>query len=162
MTLLQKMFAPREFTGWHMLAVLIAFFGTIIAVNLTMAYYANSTWSGLVVKNSYVASQQFNERTAELRAQDAMGWKAEQTYADGEFGIMLSDKTAQPLAGGIVTAKIGRTSHDNETSTVQLTETAAGRYAAPVALVSGLWQADLTVIGARGETWTHSIRFTVK
>ncbi|MGL4592937.1 MAG: FixH family protein, partial [Aestuariivirga sp.] len=29
--------APREFTGRHMLASILAFFGVIIAVNLTMA-----------------------------------------------------------------------------------------------------------------------------
>jgi 1,2-dihydroxy-3-keto-5-methylthiopentene dioxygenase len=32
-----------------------------------MAYLATSTWSGLVVKNTYVASQQFNGKTAAIR-----------------------------------------------------------------------------------------------
>jgi nitrogen fixation protein FixH len=36
------------FTGYHMLAILVAFFGVIISVNLLMAYYANSSWSGLI------------------------------------------------------------------------------------------------------------------
>ena len=34
---------PFEFTGWHMLAILILFFGTIISVNLWMAISAMST-----------------------------------------------------------------------------------------------------------------------
>ena len=59
---------PFTFTGWHMLAIMLAFFGTIITVNFTMAYLATSTWSGLVVKNTYVASQQFNGKAAAAKA----------------------------------------------------------------------------------------------
>ncbi len=57
--------------------MLLAFFGVIIAVNLTMAYFANSTWSGLVVANGYVASQSFDKDLAKARAQEALGWKVE-------------------------------------------------------------------------------------
>ncbi|HLA02420.1 MAG TPA: FixH family protein, partial [Aestuariivirga sp.] len=45
----------RTFTGWHMAAITISFFAVIIAVNLTLAVFASSSWSGLVVANSYVA-----------------------------------------------------------------------------------------------------------
>ena len=51
----------RRFTGGHMLALVCGFFGVVIAVNLTMALFATGSWTGLVVKNSYVASQHFNE-----------------------------------------------------------------------------------------------------
>ena len=50
----------RQFTGRHMLAILIAFFGTVIAVNMVMAVLATRTFGGLVVENSYVATRQFN------------------------------------------------------------------------------------------------------
>ncbi len=59
----------KPLTGWHVLAMLVAFFGVIIGVNLTMAYFANSTWSGLVVANGYVASQSFDKDLARARAQ---------------------------------------------------------------------------------------------
>ncbi|ESY87148.1 FixH family protein, partial [Mesorhizobium sp. LNHC229A00] len=65
---------PREFTGRHMLAIIPAFFGVVIAVNLTMATLANTSWTGLVVENTYVASQQFNRKAEEGRAQAALGW----------------------------------------------------------------------------------------
>ncbi len=58
---------PR-FTGYHMAAIMVSFFGVVIAVNFTMAWYATSSWSGLVVENTYVASQQFNSRAAAMRA----------------------------------------------------------------------------------------------
>ena len=46
----------------HALAMFVAAFGVIIAVNLVLAYNAVKTFPGLEVKNSYVASQEFNER----------------------------------------------------------------------------------------------------
>lgn len=64
----------RRFTGWHMLVILVAFFGTVIAVNVVMAVYATRTFGGTVVDNSYVASQEFNRWLAEARAQEKLGW----------------------------------------------------------------------------------------
>lgn len=52
----------RAFTGRHMLATILTFFGVVIAVNLTMATLASTSWTGLVVENTYVASQQFNRK----------------------------------------------------------------------------------------------------
>lgn len=49
-----------RFTGYHMIACVVSFFAVIIFANVTMAWFASSSWTGLVVKNSYVASQQFN------------------------------------------------------------------------------------------------------
>ena len=56
-----------EFTGRHMLGIMLAFFATVIAVNVTMAMFASKSWTGFVVRNSYVASQEFNERSEERR-----------------------------------------------------------------------------------------------
>lgn len=61
------------FTGWHMLAIMVLFFGTIISVNITMAWNAVTSWSGLVVPNTYVASQQFNGKAAAAKARAASG-----------------------------------------------------------------------------------------
>jgi len=49
-----------RFTGWHMTFILVSFFAVVIAVNLTMAHFASSTFGGLVVENSYVASQKYD------------------------------------------------------------------------------------------------------
>ena len=42
--------AERQFTGKHALAVFVAAFGVIIAVNLVLAYSAVKTFPGLEVK----------------------------------------------------------------------------------------------------------------
>ena len=49
--------AAKELTGKHVLFMVLAFFGVIIAVNFTMAYQAVSTFPGLEVRNGYVASR---------------------------------------------------------------------------------------------------------
>jgi nitrogen fixation protein FixH len=64
----------RPFTGRHMLAAMLGFFGIVIAVNFTMAWFASSTFGGTVVDNSYVASQKFNGWLEQSREQAALGW----------------------------------------------------------------------------------------
>ncbi|BCG82612.1 MULTISPECIES: FixH family protein [unclassified Mesorhizobium] len=87
----------REFTGRHMLLTILGFFGVIIAVNLTMATLASTSWTGLVVENTYVASQQFNRKAEEGRAQAALGWTGKLTIARGEVRYSLSDATGKPV-----------------------------------------------------------------
>ena len=53
----------REFTGWHMLAIMVAGFGIMITVNLTLAYNAVATFPGLETRNSYVVSQKFESQS---------------------------------------------------------------------------------------------------
>ncbi|WP_095012512.1 FixH family protein [Tsuneonella mangrovi] len=73
----------RNFTGWHMTGILVCFFGTVMAVNFYMATQAIEGFGGLVVENSYVASQHYNKWLAEARAEDALGWNA-QIMRDGK------------------------------------------------------------------------------
>lgn len=77
------------FTGWHMLAIMLAFFGTIITVNVTMAWLANSSWSGMLSKNTYVASQDFNKNAARAKQWARDGFKGDVTLAGGEVRYHL-------------------------------------------------------------------------
>ena len=63
-----------RFSGRHMTMILLAFFGVVVAVNLTMATFATRTFGGVVVANSYVASQKYNGWLAAARRQDQLGW----------------------------------------------------------------------------------------
>ncbi|BAV51105.1 nitrogen fixation protein fixH [Mesorhizobium loti] len=87
----------REFTGKHMLLTIVGFFAIVIGVNVTMATLASTSWTGLVVENTYVASQQFNQKAREGRAQAALGWTAKLTIASGEVGYSLTDATGKPV-----------------------------------------------------------------
>ncbi|MFZ2099025.1 MAG: FixH family protein [Oricola sp.] len=162
MTTFEKILGLKQFTGWHMLGVLVLFFGTIIGVNLTLAYYANATWTGLVVENSYVESQRFNAVTAEKVRQGELGWTATTDYADGAFMVEVADRNGNAIRDAIVSAKLGHPVQDRDDQTVTLIAQGGTRYAAPVELRPGVWNVDLTVTGPKGEIWTHAIRFLVK
>jgi nitrogen fixation protein FixH len=161
MSTLRKITGADQFTGWHMIAVMVLFFGTIISVNIVMAFFATSTWTGLVVKNSYVASQHFNEVTAERRKSAELGWQAVIGYRDGALTLNLSrDGKALSLDG--VTAMVGHPATSREDRKLELASMGGGLYSAETALAPGLWQADLSAVAPDGTPWTHSIRFRVE
>ncbi len=82
--------APRRFTGRHMAIIMVAFFAVVIAVNLTMARLAGASFTGVVVENSYVASQHYNRWLEEARAEEKLGWKADaRRAADGHLLVRL-------------------------------------------------------------------------
>ncbi|HWJ70301.1 MAG TPA: FixH family protein [Sphingobium sp.] len=96
--------AGRTFTGRHMAAILVSFFGVVIAVNLTMAYFASATFGGLVVDNSYVASQKFNGWLAKAREEAALGWSIKAGRgADQRLAVSLTSGGA-PLDEAVITA----------------------------------------------------------
>lgn len=145
--------APARFTGWHMLAILAAFFGVVIAVNLLLARLATATFSGEVVANSYVASQDFNHWLAEARAEAALGWHADPVLDHGALTVRLTDASGRPLTGAAVTADLRHPLGDAAERAIRLSETAPGLYAAP--LDAGRWQMRLTVL-AGGHRWHHA------
>ena len=78
------------FTGRHMAAILVVFFGVVIAVNFTMARFASATFGGVVVENSYVASQEFNRWLGQADAERALGWDAVTAWRpDGRLAVRM-------------------------------------------------------------------------
>lgn len=67
----------RPLTGRMVLAMLLAFFGVVIAVNMVMLRVASSTFSGVGEKNAYIAGIAHNKSLAAAREQDRRGWKVE-------------------------------------------------------------------------------------
>ena len=133
----------RHFTGRHMLAIMVAFFSVIIAVNLTMALFARSSWTGFVVENTYVASQQFNQKAAEGRAQAELGWMPELILADGMVRYRLVDSGGAVVAASRVTAIFHRPVSAAEDSELALTPQADGWFSAPVDFLGdGAWIAE--------------------
>jgi len=128
-----------RFTGAHMLACMIAFFGVIIAVNITMATFASSSWTGLVVKNSYVASQKFNTELAEAEAQAGLGWKSEVLYQNEQLIFSLTDQSGKQLAPESVILSLGRPAFEQKDQQLQLTADQSGLYGSEIELGDGTW-----------------------
>lgn len=79
----------RHFTGRHMLAAMIGFFGLVVGVNFTMAWFASASFGGTVVDNAYVASQNYNGWLVAARAQQQLGWRVEQSL-DADRHVRLA------------------------------------------------------------------------
>lgn len=157
---IRTVFTPKEFTGWHMFGVLALFFGTIITVNMWLAYNAGATWTGLVVKNTYIESQLFNARVETLDAQTAKGWTTKVDYDAGVLRVQLLDAMKVPLADKKVIGLIGRPVHEGQDQTVSLFAK-DGYFVAPVALTSGLWRVTVQASDAGKEEWVQTLRFTI-
>jgi nitrogen fixation protein FixH len=134
----------RTFTGWHMATIIISFFAVILAVNLTMAYLASSSWTGLVVANSYVASQSFNRDAAIARQQQALGWQMKLSVKRDVVQIAVLDRDNQALAGLRIRAVLQRPTDEAGDQALKLRDTGAGIYQAHAVIGSGVWVADVT------------------
>ena len=129
-------------TGWHMLAVVLAFFGVTIGVNLVMAFAATSTFPGLVVENSYVSSQNYNELLMAAREQDAAGWRHELSAEGGILHFRLATSAGTPAAGLSIAAHAGRPSTSREDRDLTFVLVTRG-YQATELLPAGLWEVDV-------------------
>lgn len=96
------------FTGKHMALSMVAFFGVIITVNITMATLASTSWTGLVVKNSYVASQHFNDELVQAKAQRDAGLTSDVSYQNGVLTFIMKDKDGTAIEASQLIAEIGR------------------------------------------------------
>ncbi|MEO7220912.1 MAG: FixH family protein [Devosia sp.] len=132
-----------QFTGKHMLAVILGFFGVVIAVNVTMAVISSVSWTGLVVDNSYVASQEFEKKRLAHLAQVQAGWLATFTYLPGVARLIVVDGAGNDIDLGDVTLKINRPVGGHDDKLVTLSRDALGGYSAEVQLDPGVWQARL-------------------
>ncbi|WP_274628226.1 FixH family protein [Arvimicrobium flavum] len=150
------------FTGTHMLFIMLTFFGVIIGVNLTMAVFANTSWTGLVVKNSYVASQFFNEKLAEGREQAALGLTPTLTISDGGIGFRIADAEGRtvPASGGQIVLR--RPAYEAEDATVPLAALPDGTLHAAHRVRDGLWIVDVSAEIGRERPYREGRRIVVK
>jgi nitrogen fixation protein FixH len=129
-----------ELTGKHVLAITVGAFAVIIAVNLTLAYQAVSTFPGLEVQNSYVASQGFNDRKA---AQEALGWTMAPAYAAGRVDLAFTDGNGAPVQVHALEVLIGRTTSTMDDARPDFV--AMGDvYSAKLELARGKWMVKVT------------------
>lgn len=136
----------RRFTGWHMTAIMVAFFGVVIAVNFVMARSAVRTFGGAVVENSYVASQRYNGWLAEARAQEREGWRADPAIRpDGRLALAVG-RGKLALDGARVTVIAMHPLGALPDRTLQFTaDGIAGEYLSSAPLPAGRWLLRITV-----------------
>lgn len=147
----------KQLTGKHVLLGFVAAFSVIIAVNLTLAFNAVKTFPGLEVKNSYVASQQFNERKA---AQEALGWDVAGRHEAGLLTLSIRDAMGQPVEVADLSAILGRATQvsDDVTPAFRFDGTA---YVAALDLADGNWNIRMKAVAKDGTEFVQRVIVTV-
>lgn len=133
----------KPFTGRHMALIMCAFFGVVISVNLFMAWNASSSWSGLVVPNTYVASQQFNGKVAQQRAIAATGVEGRLSVEDGVVTFRISHPQKGPVDVEAVSVNFLRPVGTGQDFTIDLQRTESGVYSARHEVRPGQWIAAI-------------------
>lgn len=147
----------RIITGRMVLAGFVGAFSVIIAVNVYMAWSAISTFPGLEVPNSYVASQVFD---SERRAQEALGWRVETGYRDGLLTLAFRDREGYPVQVDTLSAVIARPTHRRDDHTPDF-RYETGSFTAPVRLAPGAWNLMVEARAHDGTRFHQKIRLTV-
>lgn len=146
-----KAFTKGPLTGWHFTAIIVSFFAVVITVNLVMARFASSTFGGVVVENSYVASQNYNEWLAAAEKQKALGWTATAArQADGRVALTLAGATdAGVTVEAVARHPLGRQSD----VALAFSATGAGQFLSETALPAGRWKLRIAARDAAGQPW---------
>lgn len=147
------MMAERRITGKHVLIGFVAAFSVIIGVNLVLAFSAIRTFPGLEVKNSYVASQEFNERKT---AQEGLGWTVAADHADGLLVLSITDEEGKPVEVAELEATVGRATHVQDDQTPEFRFDGQA-YVAPADLGNGNWNIRMKAWDAAGTLFQQRV-----
>jgi nitrogen fixation protein FixH len=123
----------REFrlTGWHVLAILLAFFGVVFSVNGFFITSALTTFTGEEATRAYVRGLEYNEVLAARRAQAELGWSAAVNVADGRVLVSVTDSDGAPVQGLDLTGELRRPGDPAQDQALAFSEVREGVYAAP-------------------------------
>jgi nitrogen fixation protein FixH len=143
---------PRRFTGRHMAAILVAFFGVVIAVNVMMARLAVRSFGGEVVENSYVASQHFNRWLDEAAVEQALGWRVQVARrTDDRLSVRLDGVPAKSV---VLIGEARRPLGVRPDRTLRFVRVADGSFVSTSPLPTGRWRLRLEV-RAGDRRWRH-------
>ena len=141
------------FTGRHMAAIFVAFFGVVIAVNFFMARLAISTFGGEVVANSYVASQNFNRWLGEAATEKALGWQVVTArQGDGRLVLTLTGAPQGASLSAMARHPVGRLPDRQIAFNQAGASTGAIRFLSTQPLPEGRWQLHVEA-RAGGHVW---------
>jgi nitrogen fixation protein FixH len=152
----------KQITGKHVLAICVAFFGVMLAVNAVFVYFALSTFGGGEGGKAYQKGLEYNTTIEAARRQDRLGWLHRvEAEASGDVRVVLTAQQGAPVTGLALMGEIGRPVDDRFTRPLQFREVAPGIYSAEAGrLEPGNWVVSLS--GARPRSEGEEILYRAK
>lgn len=152
------MSAHSTFTlrGGHVLAVLLLFFGAIIAINVAFAVAAVRTFPGEDERRSYTQGLHYNDVLAERRAQAAIGWTARSALMRSATGarliVRLHDRNEQPVTDAALSGVLRWPPNETGDRVLTFVEQGEGVYVADLStLAPGRWNLRARAADADGK-----------
>jgi nitrogen fixation protein FixH len=147
----------KRFTGRRFLAILVASFVLVTAVNGLMIWFALSSWSGLVSDSAYVEGLGFDRVLAASRAEAVLGWKGTIAYDPaGRIVFHLLDAKGQPLSRMGVSMIMLRPTREGFDRSAPLRETLPGQYEVGLRPpLPGVWDVRV-IVASQGQTRFHA------
>ncbi|MBI1365592.1 MAG: ferredoxin [Alphaproteobacteria bacterium] len=150
------MTATKKLNGWHVLLILVGFFGVVIAVNAYFIVTALDTFPGEEVMHPYIKGLNYNQEIEERAEQAALGWTAEISGIKREGDAVLIDVVYRDRNGAIipdldVKGALKRTTHEGEDQSLEF-ERVGGAYVARAQKAgAGLWDFTAVAVSPKGE-----------
>lgn len=146
--------------GWHVFAGVSAFFAVVIAVDATFTVIAFRTFPGQVSVTPYEDGLLYNQKLAQQRAQEALGWRAAAEAEPGQVVVQFVDEEGLPLRGLRVQGQLKRPATETGRIALAFAEVAPGRYVAPTGRIDGAWDLTSEARDARGAVFAAERRLT--
>lgn len=144
--------SEKELKGWHVLLIMLAFFGVMFSVNGVFLYHAITSFPGEDVKKSYVQGLNYNHTLAARAAQAELGWQAEAGLQGEQIVFRLHDAEGLPLPNFAVIGELRRSTTQDHDQAITFTANYDGSYHADAGpLHQGQWQLRITVLDAPAE-----------
>jgi len=157
----------RPLTGWKVFGILVAFFGTVAAVNGVMVYSALTTFRGEVTPHAYESGLVYDKEIARAHEQQARGWRVDQSLrrlASGETQARLSvvDKAGAPVAGAAATLTLEAPADLKKDVALTLSETAPGVYEGRASVAPGLRDVVVSITRDGSELFRSRSRLRIE
>jgi len=150
--------AQKELTGRHVLLMLLAFFGVMLAVNIYFTVAAVKTFRGEDVPRSYRQGLEYNQTIAARSLQNDMGWSVRVNHNDSDIILMFQDKTGHPINNLNIEAKLRHPVDTDQDRNIDFSSKLGGRYIArQTEKIDGRW----SLVGT-AQTETEIFKFEYK
>lgn len=144
--------SASRLTGRKVLVIAFCAFMVMLIPNIVLAVFAVRTFSGLVVTNSYVSSQEFDRlRDAQL----ALGWTVSVEQGDGALRLDITGPDGATVRPAALAVTVGRPTTTRDDLALDLEPTPTG-YAAVAGLGRGNWRVEIAATAADGTAFHQS------
>ena len=146
--------AERKLTGRHVLLMLLAFFGVMLAVNAYFVVMAVTSFRGEDVPRSYRQGLEYNQTLTARGLQNELGWTAQVNKTEAQIILAFHDAEGRPLNHLNIEAKLRHPVDTARDLPLTFIQDSKGRYAADIKALNGRW-----LLVAKAQTDQQDFKF---